>query len=425
MEGGSALVFTCLARVPTPQHHMNELAGQSLGGYVLEEELGRGSMGMVYRGKQIALEREVAIKVLPSSLAQDPSYVARFIREAQIIAGLNHPNIVQIYDAGQQNAILYFVMEYVQGPTIGSLLQLDGSMPHYLAAEYAAQIADALDAAYTERNVIHRDIKPENLMLDRWGKIKVMDFGLARAPGLQEITLATTLVGSIYYSSPEQIWGKPLDNRSDIYALGVVLYEMVTGQRPFSGRTLQAVTSAITNGTTRPPSELNPDLSPELAQIILTAMACKREERFVHASQMAEQLRALHLHAPSPTPGGPARNDDKPSRPDRASGTRGLLSNQPQDSYDLYPHVDTIPTGALPASTDDLADLAHAQLSLASPAHALPIDHLVQQYSPGLDEQATEPLILSLVAPSKQASEKRTRRRSRWQQKRDIFKPLP
>src|ERR1700746_190122 len=141
---------------------MNELAGQSLGGYVLEEELGRGSGGMVYRGKQVALGREVAVKVLLHSLAQDPPYVARFIREAQIIAGLNHPNIVQIYDAGQQGGLLYFVMEYVQGPTIGSLLQIDGMMPQYLAAEYTAQIADALDSAYKERNVIHRDIKPEN-----------------------------------------------------------------------------------------------------------------------------------------------------------------------------------------------------------------------------------------------------------------------
>src|SRR2546421_11087620 len=136
---------------------MNELAGQSLGGYLLEEEIGHGSMGVVYRGRQIALEREVAVKVLPQALARDSSYVARFIREAQIIAGLNHPSIVQIYDAGQQNRLLYFVMEYVQGPTIASLLQLDGTIPHYLAAEYGAQIADALDSAYRERNVIHRD----------------------------------------------------------------------------------------------------------------------------------------------------------------------------------------------------------------------------------------------------------------------------
>ncbi|HEU0000124.1 MAG TPA: serine/threonine-protein kinase [Ktedonobacteraceae bacterium] len=279
---------------------MNELAGQSLGGYLLEEEIGRGSMGMVYRGKQIALGREVAIKVLPRGLAKDASYVARFIREAQIIAGLNHPNIVQIFDAGQQGGFLYFVMEFVQGPTIGSLLQIDTVMPQHLAAEYAAQIADALDSAYKERNVIHRDIKPENLMLDRWGRIKVMDFGLARAPGHQQITVAKTLVGSIYYASPEQVWGQTLDNRSDIYALGVVLYEMVTGQRPFTGRTLPELTTAIVSGPLRPPTALNAELSPELEQIIVTAVARKRDDRYEHANLMAQDLRALRLQAPGP-----------------------------------------------------------------------------------------------------------------------------
>jgi eukaryotic-like serine/threonine-protein kinase len=291
---------------------MNELAGQSLGGYLLEEEIGRGSMGMVYRGKQIALGREVAIKVLPRTLARDASYVARFIREAQIIAGLNHPNIVHIYDAGQQGGFLYFVMEFVQGPTIGSLLQLDSIMPQHLATEYAAQIADALDFAYKERNVIHRDIKPENLMLDRWGKIKVMDFGLARAPGHQQITVAKTLVGSIYYASPEQVWGQTLDNRSDIYALGVVLYEMVTGHRPFTGRTLPELTTAIVSGPLRRPTTLNSELSVELESIILIAMARQRDDRYAHATLMAQDLRALRLQAPGilatqPGMNGPAR----------------------------------------------------------------------------------------------------------------------
>jgi eukaryotic-like serine/threonine-protein kinase len=276
---------------------MNELAGQSLGGYQLEEEIGRGSMGMVYRGKQIALGREVAIKVLPRTLAKDASYVARFIREAQIIAGLNHPNIVQIYDAGQQGGLLYFVMEYVQGPTIGNLLLVDGTLPQYLASEYSAQIADALDSAYKERNVIHRDIKPENLMLDRWGKIKVMDFGLARAPGHLQITLTKTVVGSIYYASPEQVWGQTLDNRSDIYALGAVLYEMVSGHRPFTGRTLPALTQAIVGGMLRPPSTYNPEISKELEQIILTALACNREERYENAMLMAQELRSLNLRS--------------------------------------------------------------------------------------------------------------------------------
>ena len=276
---------------------MNELAGQILGGYQLEEEIGRGSMGMVYRGKQIALGREVAIKVLPRALAKDSSYVARFIREAQIIAGLNHPNIVQIYDAGQQGGLLYFVMEYVQGPTIGNLLLIDGTLPQYLATEYTAQIADALDSAYKERNVIHRDIKPENLMLDRWGKIKVMDFGLARAPGQLQITQAKTIVGSIYYASPEQVWGQTLDNRSDIYALGVVLYEMISGHRPFTGRTLPELTQAIVGGTLRPPSTFNREISKELDQILLTAMARNRDERYENARLMAQDLRSLNLQS--------------------------------------------------------------------------------------------------------------------------------
>ena len=276
---------------------MNELAGQSLGGYQLEEEIGRGSMGMVYRGRQIALGREVAIKVLSQALAKDTSYVARFIREAQIIAGLNHPNIVQIFDAGQQNGLLYFVMEFVQGPTIASLLHLDGTIPPYLAAEYAAQIADALDSAYRERNVIHRDIKPENLMLDRWGKIKVMDFGLARATGHQKITVAKTLVGSIYYASPEQVWGQTLDNRSDIYALGVVLYEMVTGQRPFVGRSLPELTQAIISGPLRPPGALMPDISQELEQIILIAMSRDRDQRYEQAMLIAQRSALTQLEA--------------------------------------------------------------------------------------------------------------------------------
>ncbi len=286
---------------------MNELAGQCLGGYQLEEEIGRGSMGMVYRGRQIALGREVAVKVLSQALAKDTSYVARFIREAQIIAGLNHPNIVQIFDAGQQNGLLYFVMEFVQGPTLASLLHLDGTIPHYLAAEYAAQIADALDSAYRERNVIHRDIKPENLMLDRWGKVKVMDFGLARATGHQKITVAKTLVGSIYYASPEQVWGQTLDNRSDIYALGVVLYEMVTGQRPFIGRSLPELTQAIISGPLRPPAALVPDISQELEQIILIAMSRDRNQRYEQAMLIARDLRSLNLRpvaqeTPEPPP---------------------------------------------------------------------------------------------------------------------------
>jgi serine/threonine-protein kinase len=370
---------------------MNELAGQSLGGYLLEEEIGRGSMGMVYRGKQFALGREIAIKVLPRTLAKDASYVARFIREAQIIAGLNHPNIVQIYDAGQQRGMLYFVMEYVQGPTIGSLLQIDGMMPQHLAAEYAAQIADALDSAYKERNVIHRDIKPENLMLDRWGKIKVMDFGLARAPGHQQITMAKTLVGSLYYSSPEQVWGHTLDNRSDIYALGVVLYEMVTGHRPFTGRTLPELTQAIVSGAIYPPGTLNPEVAPELERIILTAMARNRDERYADAGLMAKELHALQLRAsremgdhqgPLPTPtSAPAptgmggsmaitgSSDSSPFPPAQPYTRReGIVIRPPKRPQAARPsYLDMEATRPLPGEANEQTGTPTAQLSEGSP----------------------------------------------------------
>ena len=353
---------------------MNELAGQNLGGYHLEEEVGRGSMGVVYRGKQLALGREVAVKVLPHALAQDSSYVARFTREAKIIAGLNHPNIVHIYDAGQQHKLLYFVMEFVQGPTLANLLYIDGIIPQYLAVEYAAQIADALDAAYKERNVIHRDIKPENLMLDRWGKVKVMDFGLARAPGHRAITVAKTLVGSIYYASPEQIWGHTLDNRSDIYALGVVLYEMVTGHRPFTGRSMPELTRTIVGGALRPPSSLNAEIIPDLEKIVVTALARDRKLRYADASIMAQELRALALKSPEhidPSPSGHVIVR-LPKRP-RAQRPR-YLSIEDEETQPLSPapQEDQTPLAAPLPQPPKASQVSQTQQSLLDgPTHPL------------------------------------------------------
>ncbi len=400
---------------------MNELAGQSLGGYQLEEEIGHGSMGVVYRGKQIALGREVAIKVLPKTLARDVSYVARFIREAQIIAGLNHPNIVQIYDAGQQNKLLYFVMEYVQGPTLSSLLQLDGTIAPHMAVEYAAQIAEALDAAYRERNVIHRDIKPENLMLNRWGKIKVMDFGLARATGHQKITVAKTLVGSIYYASPEQVWGENLDNRSDIYALGVVLYEMVTGQRPFAGRSMPELTQAIIHGNPQPPSIHNPALTHDLEHIILKALSLHRDRRYADASVMAQELHKLNLQPESPSEArkGQAPSTRIPARPGMQPPKR------PQAQRPKYLDVDleqTLPPPAEPMTPPAQHILREQQryatekmkevMSSMEPAH-------YQRMSPSQHTPSTE----DIKTVSLESMEKPQGRRSFWNQLQRFFKP--
>ncbi|HEX4206531.1 MAG TPA: protein kinase [Ktedonobacteraceae bacterium] len=363
---------------------MNELAGRSLGGYYLESEIGRGSMGVVYRGKQVALGREVAIKVLPRSLARDASYIARFIREAQIIAGLNHPNIVQIYDAGQQDKQLYFVMEYVQGPTLASLLQLDGTITPHIAIEYAAQIAEALDAAYRERDVIHRDIKPENLMLNRWGKMKVMDFGLAKAPGLQKITVAKTLVGSIYYASPEQIWGEKIDNRSDVYALGIVLYEMVTGKRPFTGRSLPELTHAIITTSPQRPHQLNPEVAPALEQIIMKALSKDRYQRYEDAGSMAQHLRALYIREPAQTPPMPYDTDALRLAPSQF---------MPKDRLSIQPPKR--PSAQRPDYFD-----ADVHTPAPDPFPSLPLTPSLQKemhlYNTPLDETPTSPLPIFL-----------------------------
>ena len=282
-----------------PDHALKALLGSSVGGYLVEEEIGRGSRGIVYRGTQVSLGREVAIKVFSYQDAFHPETAMRFVREAQILARLNHPNLVQIYDAGQQGETLYFVMEYVPGPTIRSLLTLDGRLPQHLAAEYIAQAAEALDMAYHETHVIHRNLTTTNLMLDWWGRIKVMDFGLARVPDLPPITTASTLIGSLASASPEYLQGRPLDHRSDVYALGIVLYEMLTGTLPFGGHTLQEMAQAILAGQVLAPTHILPDLSPELEQILFIALAANPDARFAEAGLLAKALRNLPLSVPS------------------------------------------------------------------------------------------------------------------------------
>lgn len=283
---------------------MTTWIGQSLGGCLLEEELERGSRGVIYRGTQLALRREVVVKILHRYLARDASAVARFLRQARILAQLNHPNIVKIYDAGQAGDVLYVVLEYVQGPTIRSLLELDGRFPPHLAASYAAQVADVLEVAHQECGLIHRSLQPEHLIVDWRGQLKMIGFSLARARGLPPITTVHSLVSSFAYASPEEMQGKPLDHRSDIYALGIVLYEMVTGSRPFARRTLQDLAQAIKGSQVLPPSALVPEVPPELEHIIFTALATNPNERFARAGLMADALRMLP---------GPSRSSETPA----------------------------------------------------------------------------------------------------------------
>lgn len=282
-----------------PHHALNVFPGSSIGGCLLEEEIGWGSRGIVSRGTQVSLGREVAIKIFSCQDAFHSETAMRFVREAQILSRLNHPNLVQIYDAGQQDELLYFVMEYVPGPTIRSLLTLDGWLPQRLAAEYIAQAAEALDVAYHETHVIHRNLTTTNLMLDWHGRLKVMDFGLAHVPGLPPITPASTLIGSLASASPEYLQGRPLDHRSDVYALGVALYEMLTGILPFGGNSPQEVAQAMLAGQPLAPTRTLLDLSPELEEILWIALAANPDARFAEASLMAKALRSLQWSLPS------------------------------------------------------------------------------------------------------------------------------
>lgn len=272
--------------------------GQRLGDYLLEAELGRGSMGAVYAARKVqagADGKQYAVKVLLDVLANDMMFVTRFTREARIIAALRHPNIIRVFEAGHQGPHLYFVMELFPGTPVGQMLKERGRLPVGQVIEIAAQAADALDYAHREGHLVHRDIKPDNLLVDRWCRVKMLDFGLARVEGLQSITRAGTVVGSLYYVAPEQLLGRPIDSRADIYALGVSLYEMAAGQRPYRGQNLTDLSRAILAGTATPLSQIEPSVTPRIEQVIARAMARDPGQRYATAGELRDDLRTLQV----------------------------------------------------------------------------------------------------------------------------------
>lgn len=270
------------------------LEGRQIGQYIIEYEIGRGSMGAVYRAHHIADPQQVvAIKILLAALATDPSFITRFTRETEALRKMRHPNIIRILDYGQDGSMLYYVMEYINGKTAGAILKQIHRITVPQSVEIVAQVADALDYIHETGQLVHRDIKPDNIMVDRWFRAKVLDFGLARLDGAYTITRAGMVVGSLYYVPPEHLRGDRIDGRADIYALGVSLYEMVAGERPFRGKTLQEMSRAIAAGNPVPPSLLEPTVPLELERIILKAVARRREDRYLRAGDMRDDLRRL------------------------------------------------------------------------------------------------------------------------------------
>jgi len=246
-------------------------------------------MAQVYRGTDTVLGRTVAIKVLAPQYARDQGFVQRFRREAQAAARLNHPNVVSVYDTGSDPPVHYIVMEYVPGRTLGEVLKSEGRLQPERAAEVAAQVASALQFAHAA-GIVHRDVKPANIMLTPQGEVKVMDFGIARAVSTETLTATATVLGTASYLSPEQAQGEPVDARSDIYSLGVVLYETLTGQVPFAADSPVAVAYKHVREPPTAPTEIVPDIPADLEAVVLKAMAKNPANRYSSASEMREDL---------------------------------------------------------------------------------------------------------------------------------------
>ena len=337
--------------------------------YEIIDVVGTGGMSTVYRAKDERLKRFVAIKVLKSDYSSDQNFVSKFRAEAQSSAGLTHPNIVSVYDVCEDDGRYFIVMELVEGITLKEYINLNGRLSMSQAIDFSIQIASGLEAAH-EHHVIHRDIKPQNIIVSKSGNIKVTDFGIAKAA--TSTTMSTTGIGSVHYISPEQARGGYSDERSDIYSLGITMYEMVTGRVPFEGDTNVAIALMHIQNEMIPPRQLYPDIYPSFEKIILKASQKKPERRYLTAAALIADLNRVKdnpsidiIVAPATVTGAPTQqftNEDMEKikngsankaydeemeaagkaaessevRPDR-SRIEALLNQEDEDFYDERP----------------------------------------------------------------------------------------
>lgn len=271
------------------------MIGKRLGGrYEIIERVGGGGMAIVYKGLDILLHRHVAVKVLRQQYVHDEEFIQRFRREAQAAASLSHPNVVSIYDVGQEEDIHYIVMEYIEGTTLNDLIKEKAPLQVEEAVHIASQICDALDHAH-HNQIIHRDIKPHNILIGKNGRVKVTDFGIARAVTSSTITQTGSVVGSVHYFSPEHAKGTPTGEQSDLYSLGIVMYQMLTGRLPFLGESPISVALKHLQEDVEEPRKVNPLIPQSVENIILRAMRKSTSERYRSAKDMLSDLDACLL----------------------------------------------------------------------------------------------------------------------------------
>ena len=280
--------------LPLPERQKISAATEApkLGRYLIQSEVGRGAMGIVYKATDSVLERTVAVKTVNMALEQEGAdrYEARFYQEARAAAALNHPNIVTVHDVGKSGDVMFMAMEYIEGVELRSLMAEGQRVAIAQAVSIAAQIAEGLAYAH-QRGVVHRDIKPANIMVLPNGPAKITDFGIARRRAASELTQTGMLLGSPKYMSPEQVIGKRADHRSDIFSLGVILYEMLCGAAPFSGENVTALMYQTVNFVPPPPSSVNTAV-PQMLDLIVAKMIAKPvEERYQDALEVARDLR--------------------------------------------------------------------------------------------------------------------------------------
>lgn len=290
---------TAVPNVTSPGNGENgpglDLTDRQLGEFRMLRRLGKGGMAEVYLAEQTSLHRQVAVKVLRPEFLTDENYVKRFRREAAAAGGLSHPNIVQVYMIGQEDGIEYIAQEYVQGRNLRDFMKKKGPLDAVVALHILKQVAAALQVA-GQAGIVHRDIKPENIMLTRKGEAKVADFGLAQLTLQGErvaLTQAGVTMGTPLYMSPEQVGGKPVDHRSDLYSFGVMAYHMFSGRPPFTGETALSIAVQHMNETAQPLAELRPDLPASLCDLVKRLMAKKKEDRPADAQAVLNELKKI------------------------------------------------------------------------------------------------------------------------------------